>query len=162
MNARSVPAIAVLLAFLCSASGCAVTMALRGNTEAKVSGIGVGQDRAEVLATLGPAKKTYRSADKRVDVFKLKRGDEPSAGRAIAHGVLDVATLCVWEVVGTPIEAVQGESFYVTVQYDAEDRVTRVIPGEPHPVSHANFQKSVQQSTDVVVAENDESETASR
>ena len=36
-------------------------------------------------------------------------GNEPSAGRAVAHGVMDVLTLGLWEVVGTPVEAVAGQ-----------------------------------------------------
>ncbi len=130
MNARSVRVIALLLALLPSASGCAVGMALSGRKDPEVGGLAVGQDRAIAIATIGPPHKTYGTTGKRIDVFKLKRGDEPSAGRAIAHGVMDVLTFCLWEVVGTPIEAVQGEAFYLTIQYDSEDKIVRMIPGD--------------------------------
>jgi hypothetical protein len=130
MNTRNIPVMVVLLALSCSASGCAVGMALSGRKDPDVGGLAVGQDRAVVMATLGQPHKTYGTIGERVDVFKLKRGDEPSAGRAIAHGVMDVLTLCLWEVVGTPIEATQGEAFYLTVQYDPEDKITRMIPGD--------------------------------
>lgn len=48
-----------------------------------------------------------------------------SAGRAAMHGVLDVATLGIWEVAGTPIEASQGrkEMFAVKAIYE-KDRET--------------------------------------
>jgi hypothetical protein len=31
---------------------------------------------------------------------------------------MDVLTLCLWEIVGTPIEAVQGEKYTATIEYD--------------------------------------------
>ena len=121
--------LAVILAMLPCAGGCAVVMAVNGSKDPDVRALSVGQDRAVVLATLGPPDKTYAKVGNRVDVFKLTRGDEPSAGRALAHGVMDMLTLCVWEVVGTPIEACQGEDFHLSVQYDSDDRVVRLIPG---------------------------------
>jgi hypothetical protein len=36
---------------------------------------------------------------------------------------MDVLTLCLWEIVGTPIEAVQGEKYTATVEYDENDKV---------------------------------------
>ena len=43
-----------------------------------------------------------------IDTYLLVKGNESSAGRAIGHGVMDVLTLGLWEVIGTPIEAVAG------------------------------------------------------
>lgn len=39
-----------------------------------------------------------------------------SVARAAMHGVLDVSTLGLWEVAGTPIEAVQDRKKYYTVK----------------------------------------------
>jgi hypothetical protein len=52
----------------------------------------------------------------------LKQG---SAGRAVLHGLADIATLGVWEVAGTPIEGSAGKGKYliVTAQFDADGRV---------------------------------------
>lgn len=122
--------LAVILLLLSCTSGCAVVMAVSGKKDPEVGGLSVGQDRAVVLALLGAPQKTYGTFGNRVDVFKLKRGDEPSPGRAVAHGVMDVLTLCLWEIVGTPIEATQGEVFFLSVQYDSEDQVARIIPGD--------------------------------
>ncbi len=43
------------------------------------------------------------------------------------HGLLDVATLGIWEVAGTPIEGTKNnERFYVyKVQYDHEGNVIK-------------------------------------
>ena len=45
----------------------------------------------------------------RVDLYEYEIGNKPSAGRAIGHGVMDILTLGLWEIIGTPIEGFQGE-----------------------------------------------------
>jgi hypothetical protein len=37
-----------------------------------------------------------------------------------------VLTLGIWEIAGTPIEAVQGEKYEATVTYDQQDRVSNI------------------------------------
>jgi hypothetical protein len=56
-----------------------------------------------------------------VDIYEYEVGSEPSAGRAVAHGVMDVLTLGIWEIAGTPIEKYQA-----TVVYDDQDRVAEI------------------------------------
>ena len=58
--------------------------------------------------------------------YEYEIGNEPSAGRAIGHGVMDVLTLGLWEVAGTPIEGMQGEKKRLAVTYDDKDIVTHV------------------------------------
>jgi hypothetical protein len=60
---------------------------------------------------------------RRADVYEYEIGNQPSAGRAAGHAVMDVLTLGFWEIVGTPIEGVQGEKYHATVVYDDDDRV---------------------------------------
>lgn len=50
-----------------------------------------------------------------------------STGRAVMHGILDVATLGIWEVAGTPIEGSKSkEKFYLyKVAYDHEGNVLK-------------------------------------
>jgi hypothetical protein len=49
------------------------------------------------------------------------------AGRAVFHGVADVFTLGLWEVVGTRTELVfQGEEMAFDVSYDENDRIDKV------------------------------------
>ncbi len=53
--------------------------------------------------------------------------DGAKVGRAALHAAADVFTLGLWEVVGTPIEAVaDGSEVQVEVFYDAEDNVKEV------------------------------------
>jgi hypothetical protein len=53
-------------------------------------------------------------------------GNEPSAGRAVGHAVMDVLTLGIWEIAGTPIEGFQGEKYRATVIYGDDDKVTGI------------------------------------
>ena len=66
---------------------------------------------------------------KREDIFYVKQGYSTGAkaGRAIFHGVADVFTLGLWEVVGTPVEAVaSGTDVKVAVFYDSSDKVETI------------------------------------
>ena len=53
-------------------------------------------------------------------------GNKPSAARAIGHGVMDVLTFGLWEVVGTPIEAFAVKHYDMMVTYDEQQRVLAV------------------------------------
>ena len=39
---------------------------------------------------------------------------------------MDVLTLGLWKVVGTPIEGVQGETYHATITYDRDDKVVEI------------------------------------
>jgi Short C-terminal domain len=50
------------------------------------------------------------------------------AGRAMLHGVADVLTLGLWEVIGTPVESANdGDLTAYEVSYGKDDRVDQVI-----------------------------------
>jgi len=51
-----------------------------------------------------------------------------STGRAVMHGVLDVFTLGIWEVAGTPIEGAKGkkEMYPIRVYYIDGDKIEKV------------------------------------
>lgn len=116
--------------FLLSSSGCSVMMAMSGKKDANISVLEIGQDRGIVVANLGEPVKTVALEGKRVDVFELQRGNAPSAGRALGHGALDLLTLGFWEIIGTPVEVMQGETYTLTVEYDENDKVTKVSTGD--------------------------------
>lgn len=57
------------------------------------------------------------------EIFSFTQGYSGGvkAGRAFFHGAADVLTLGVWEVVGTPAEAVfDGDKMAYHVRYDEE------------------------------------------
>jgi hypothetical protein len=108
-------------------SACSVGMAMSGKENPDLGAVKVGATRGEVEMHLGsPVKSTILTDGQRMDIYEYEIGNEPSAGRAIGHGVMDVLTLGIWEVVGTPIEGVQGETYSATITYAANDTVTDI------------------------------------
>jgi hypothetical protein len=86
----------------------------------------------EVEMHLGPPTTSSTLENgMRVDIYEYELGNEPSAGRAIAHGVMDILTLGLWEIVGTPIEAFQGEKRQITITYDNNDCVKSITGTAP-------------------------------
>jgi hypothetical protein len=124
---RLVPAIVGAVALVLALSACSVGMALSGEDNPDLGAIRVGAPRGEVELHLGPPIKSASLDDgMRADVYQYQIGNEPSGGRAIGHGVMDVLTLGLWEIVGTPIEGVQGETYHATVTYDRSDKVVDI------------------------------------
>jgi hypothetical protein len=108
-------------------AGCSVGMALSGSDNPDLGAIQVGSSRGEVEMHLGsPTDSTTLEDGRRADIYQYEIGNEPSAGRAIGHGAMDVLTLGLWEVVGTPIEGVQGERYHATITYGPDDKVVDI------------------------------------
>jgi hypothetical protein len=102
-------------------------MALSGDENPDLGAVKVGSTRGEVEMHLGsPVRSSSAENGTRTDIYEYEIGNEPSAGRAVAHGLADVLTLGLWEIAGTPIEAVQGETYQATVVYDDQDRVMEI------------------------------------
>jgi hypothetical protein len=122
--------------------GCSVGMAMSGKEEPNLGAFRVGSPRGEVEIQLGSPVSTVTNPDGgRTDIYEYELGNKPSAGRAAAHAAMDVLTLGIWEIVGTPIEAFQGETHRLMIVYDAQDRVVsmnRAVPSaEGSPAPHA-------------------------
>ena len=130
MRNRRILQVVLLGAILGTTTGCSVFMAMHGKRDANIGALSIGQDRAIVMANLGQPAKTATTDAGRVDIFELQRGNAPSGGRALAHGAIDVFTFGIWELIGTPIEAMQGESYTMTIEYDLQDKVKKVYTGE--------------------------------
>ena len=105
-------------------SGCSVGMALSGSPNPDLGAVKTGASRGEIELHLGsPISSTLLEGGHRADLYQYEIGNEPSAGRAAGHAVLDVLTLGLWEIAGTPIEGVQGEKYTATIEYDENDKV---------------------------------------
>jgi len=118
------PSLLVLAVVTQLAAGCSVGMALHGEQQRDLSTLQVGAERSQVETTLSAPASEVPLPDGRTQcTYFFEVGNEPSAGRAVAHGVMDVLTLGVWELVGTPIEATQGDDMQVVVIYDAASKV---------------------------------------
>ena len=118
---------AYVLAATVLLSGCSVGMAVSGNHNPELGAVRSGVPRSEIEMHLGSPVKISSLNDGLVyATYEYEIGNEPSAGRAIGHGVMDVLTLGLWEIVGTPIEGFQGETHEVTVTYDQNDTAVAV------------------------------------
>jgi len=133
-------------AILCS--GCSVGMALSGQEEKDTSVFYNGAERSFVHAKVGLPDSAVQDKDGNwIDTYLIVKGNEPSAGRAIGHGALDVLTLGLWEVFGTPIEAAAGseEQSRFVIYYDATQKIQKVdrIFVESQPVDEdANLRQA--------------------
>lgn len=108
-------------------SGCSVGMAISGDENPDLSVARSGTHRSEIEMQLGkPIKVASLSNGMSTATYQYEMGNEPSAGRAIGHGVMDVLTLGIWEIVGTPIEGFQGETEQLIVTYDKSDTAVSV------------------------------------
>jgi hypothetical protein len=116
-----------VLALLLATSGCAVGMALSGDPAPDLAACRIGADRTSIEDELGPPVTVDALPDGGTAcVYDYTVGNEPSPGRAIAHGTMDVLTFALWEVVGTPIEAVQGQRYQMTVIYGADGEAREI------------------------------------
>jgi hypothetical protein len=114
----------IYLVLVVPISGCSVGMALSGKKDPNLGVIRKGATRGEVELQLGHPISSITTEDgRRLDTYEYEIGNEPSAGRAVAHGIMDVLTLGIWEVVGTPVEAVQGKKYQLAITYDSDNRV---------------------------------------
>lgn len=110
-------------------SGCSVVMATKQPDKKDLSVLEKGTPRNMVVAELGTPSLTEEKDGSKIDTFKFTQGYSTGSktGRAFIHGVADVLTLGLWEVVGTPIEAIAtGTDMTVVVTYDENDRVITV------------------------------------
>ena len=118
-----------LFASFISINGCSVGMAMSGEEQKDTSILFPGSPRAVVIAKLGPPETTTKDdSGSYTDSYLIVKGNEPSTGRAVAHGALDVVTLGLWEVIGTPMEMGAGNentSRYI-IYYDQDDKIKQI------------------------------------
>lgn len=139
------PCLLVLAVVVQLAAGCSVGMALHGEEQRDLSTLKVGADRSQVETTLfTPASEVSLPDGHTQCTYFFEVGNEPSAGRAAMHGLMDVLTLGIWELAGTPIEATQGDDMQVVVIYDAAGKVEtfHVTQRETNTASPAPSPKS--------------------
>ena len=124
-----------LLFFLGWMIGCSVYMAAKQPDQKNLHVLDQGTPRSYVISELGPPMYTKTEDGKSCDVISFTQGYSKGAkvGRAVFHGAADVLTLGLWEVAGTPIEAVaDGTPVKVEVYYNEKDCVdfVKVIQGD--------------------------------
>ena len=74
-------------------SGCSVGMAMSGKKEPNLGMVQVGASRGEIELTLGyPTTTVTLDQGNRMDGYEKQIWNEPSAGRAAGHAVIDILT----------------------------------------------------------------------
>jgi hypothetical protein len=112
------------------ASGCSVWQAAHQPDKKDMGVLYQGTPRLNVIAELGTPVWSEQSPEgATTDVFTFKQGysEINKTGRALFHGAADVATMGLWEVVGTPAEMIaDGTDVQLQVRYDAYQNVETV------------------------------------
>lgn len=121
----------LLILFVHLISGCSVFMAAKQPGTKDMDLLKVGTSRNLLLAEFGAPVVSEIRDGKKIEIFKFVQGYSKGAkaGRAAFHGVADVFTLGLWEVIGTPTEVVfNGDEVAFEVIYDEADKIEKVIP----------------------------------
>lgn len=111
-------------------TGCSVFMAAKQPEKKDTKMLAVGVPRAVILAEFGAPVSTVKNGDETVDIFSFKQGYGKAVkfGRMMFHGVADVATLGLWEIIGTPVESgFDGNNIAYQITYDQNDNVKTVV-----------------------------------
>ena len=124
-------------------------MALSGQKDPDLSVISIGESRGVIEIQLTKIVRERVLPDGSSEVFyEYTLGNEPSVGRALGHGVMDVLTLGLWEVAGTPIEGIAANErvHQIMIHYDARQRVTSVnrapVTSSPAPMPETDSDSS--------------------
>jgi hypothetical protein len=89
-----------------------------------------GTPRYLLIAEFGSPTYTETIQSEKMDIFTFTQGfsDGVKGARAVTHGVLDVITLGVWELAGTPLEGqFKGVEMSYRVTYDDNDKIQTII-----------------------------------
>lgn len=90
-----------------------------------------GTLRTQLIAEFGAPANTKKNPDGTTcDIFTFTQGYSggAKATRAIAHGIADLFTLGLWEVIGTPTEAIlSGDNVSYQACYNNDESVTKIV-----------------------------------
>lgn len=115
---------------LCSVllSSCSVYKAT-SNEGVSISDIKDCKTRGALLSKGMQCIDTKEHEGKIVEIYRaVARKSGLNYGRAVGHGVLDVCTLGLWEIAGTPIEgAMDNNRGYIVVKITRASNVTEAI-----------------------------------
>ena len=132
---RTLADLAVGVSLSLTVTGCSVAMALNGNPEPNFKAFEIGSSRQVVETQLGHPVASQKLEDgNKKDTYKFEIGNSPNGHRALMNFYIDLATIGIWELFGTIIEARMGETEATRITYSFEDRVVAIegyTPPEP-------------------------------
>ena len=132
----------LLIVSLCLISGCSVYMASKQPEKKDLSVLSEGTTRGHVIAEIGSPIHSEETSEGKMDIYKFVQGYSKGTkvGRAVFHGVADVFTLGLWEVISTPVEGIaDGTEVTLEVYYGKNNKVKTVkaLSGEKELKSEA-------------------------
>lgn len=132
MNKKLQALLSILImgAMLSLTTGCAVKKALEQPDKKDMSVLKKGTSRAVVIKEIGQPNNTQKNSDKTItDTHYFIQGytEVSKIGRAIGHGVMDILTHGLWEVIGIPTEnSANGNKMVLKVKYDKSKLVEHI------------------------------------
>ncbi len=119
------------LLIVTSLTGCSVFMAANQPGYKNVEIIKQGTYRTQMINEFGAPVKTSKNPDGTVcDIYSFTQGYSGGAKtvRAITHGIADLFTLGLWEVIGTPSELVfTGSNVSYQTCYSKDETITTIL-----------------------------------
>ena len=134
LNHRKGEHVKKLIALVVMASlttGCSTVMAAKQPPKKNLEMLREGMPRNMLIVEFGQPVSTETKNGKKTDVFSFTQGYGTGAktARVIGHGLADVATFGLWEIVATPTEATfSGKKMSYEVTYDENNKVEKVVP----------------------------------
>ena len=107
-------------------SGCSVVMASKQPSKKNTTMLNAGIPRSLVVAEFGAPVISEIKEGKRYEIYTFVQGYSTASkvGRAFWHGAADVATVGLWEIIGTPTETVfNGKKMSYEIFFDQNDNV---------------------------------------
>ncbi len=107
------------------AQGCSVAMASKEQTRKDLSVLRIGGDRDDIIQVIGAPYITTRNDDGSCkDVYKIVEDAQSKEGKTLAvvgHAAMDVVTLGLWEIAGTPLELATKQEATTFILYYGPD-----------------------------------------
>ncbi len=115
------------LFYIASLPSCSVIMASnRAGTD--IETIQSIRNRMQLIA-LGaqPVSSAQNELGEKIEVFRILQA-QGSVARAFMHGLLDLGSVFLWELAGTPIESALDEKRYfsVKVTFDKDEQIKKI------------------------------------
>lgn len=118
--------------FVLTSAGCSVGMAMSGTPQPDFEAFDVGSSRQIVEFHFGqPVSSVPRQDGSRTDTYRYEIGNSPNNARALMNLYLDIATLGLWEIPGTVIEATMGDTKETVIIYSHDGRVLAITGYTP-------------------------------
>ncbi len=140
------------LILLSSTIGCSVFMAANQPDAKDVDLFKPGTKRELILAEFGTPMNSETNGNGQLEeIYKFTQGYSggAKAGRALFHGVADVFTLGLWEVLGTPIEGgFDGDEMSFRVTYDERKTIVSVTPLNKEAKEEMGLAQKPEEKTD--------------